>query len=63
MKSFKSKITLVLISIALLMSACTQSFGGHSVTVVAPHNNCNVTACTVQPDAGHVYVDGNEITK
>ncbi len=63
MKSLKSKIALALIAASLLMSACTQSFGGHSVTVVAPHNNSSNVASTNQIDNGHIYVDGNEITK
>lgn len=43
------KLALIVITIAMLLSACTKSFGGHSVTVNVPTNGCGVTACTTAP--------------
>lgn len=43
------KIAVVVITIAMLLSACTKSFGGHSVTVNVPSNGCNNVACTSAP--------------
>jgi starvation-inducible outer membrane lipoprotein len=41
------KIALALVTLSILLSACTTALpGGHSVTVRMPHNDCNVAACT-----------------
>lgn len=44
----KKRIVLALVSLSLLMSACTASFGKHSVTVTMPHNDCGNVACTTE---------------
>lgn len=52
----KKKLVLALVSLSLLLSACTKTFGGHSVTVTMPHNDCSSSFCLTETETEIISV-------
>lgn len=44
----KKKLALALISLSILLSACTSTLGDKTITVTLPHNDCGTIACTTE---------------
>jgi hypothetical protein len=58
MKQINKKFIIMFVSLvmAFQISACTKSFGGHSVSVEMPSNGCSIAPCNATPNPGGIFI-------